>query len=166
MSLIVETGAGSTTSESYASVANSLSYHDARGNATWSTITTAQQEQALRRATDYIEQVYSQQWQGTRITNTQALSFPRNAVYFNGFVISGTTIPQLLINATCELALKAASGDLSPDMERAVSSEKVGVLEVQYEQYSSQIKRFTSIDNMLRPLLQRSSNATVGIIRA
>lgn len=166
MTINVETGTGSATSESYASVSDSLTYHTNRGNATWATITTTQQEQALRRATDYLEQVYSQAWQGYRINSTQALSFPRYGVLTNGYVLASNAIPTLLINATCELALKAAQGELLSDLERGVIREKVGVLEIEYDKYSPQSKRYTAIDAMLRPLLANQSSITAALLRA
>lgn len=165
MTINVETGTGSATSESYASVSDSLTYHANRGNATWATITTTQQEQALRRATDYLEQVYSQAWQGLRINSTQSLSFPRHSVVINGYVTSSSAIPQLLINATCELALKAAQGELLSDLERGVVREKVGVLEVEYDRYSPEYTRYTSIENMIKPLLANQSSISVGLNR-
>lgn len=165
MTLIVETGSGASNSESYASVADSLTYHANRGNSSWSTLTTAQQEQALRRATDYIEQVYSQAWQGYRVNETQALSFPRTQVYLNGYLIGSTVVPQLLINATCELALKAASGELADDLERGVVREKVGVIEVEYDKYSPERKRYVAVENIIKPLLANQSIVSVWLVR-
>lgn len=166
MSLNVENGSGSATSESYASVAYALTYHANLGNASWAALTTAQQEVALRKATNYIEQQYSQAWQGYRINSTQALSFPRVGVILNCYTLVSSTIPTLLINAICELALKSVSDDLSPDLERGVLREKVGVLEVEYDRLSPQYKRFTAIDNMLRPLLSNQSSVTAALLRA
>ena len=80
MSLNVETGTGASNSESYASVTNADTYHSNRGNSLWATLTTPEKEQALRRATDYMEQVYRKRWKGVRVNATQALSFPREWV--------------------------------------------------------------------------------------
>jgi len=162
MSLIVETGTGAIDSESYISVADSIIYHNNRGNATWSTITTAQQEQALRRATDYIEQVYRLKWQGRRVTELQALSFPRYEVlradgyYYYDYDI----VPNEVKSACAEMALKAAQGELAPDLTQGVVREKVDVLEIEYDKYSPQFARYRAIDNLLAPLLTMGSSGT------
>jgi hypothetical protein len=166
MALIIETGTGGSTSQSYATVAYALSYHEARGNNTWATITTLQQEQALIRACDYIEQVYGQTWQGFRVNSTQALSFPRSSVFIHGYLKASDEIPTILINAQCEMALKAAQGELLPDLERGVTREKVGSLEVEYDRYSPQSKRYLVIDNLLKPLMTNQSSATAALLRA
>lgn len=166
MSLLVETGTGASNSESYASVANADSYHSNRGCAPWATLTTAQKEEALRRSTDYIEQVYGQYWQGAQVNETQALSFPRSGVVVNGYTLGYTSIPARLINATCELAYKAASGNLSPDLTQGVKREKVDVLEVEYMDASSPVTRLRVIDNMLAPLLTSMPNSAMkGLVR-
>lgn len=166
MAIIVETGTGASNSESYASVADALTYHANRGNDTWATITTTQQEQALRRATDFIEQRYNLAWQGYRSSSTQALSWPRNSVTVNGYVIGSALIPQILINATCEMALRAAAGELDADLERGVLREKVGALEVEYDKTSLEKKRYVAVENMLKPLFASSSSLYVGLNRA
>jgi hypothetical protein len=167
MGLIVETGTGSATSESYASVAFADAYHAARGCAPWATLNTAQKEEALRRATDYIEQVYGLSFQGVRVNSTQALSWPRGFVVIHGYGIESTTIPQILINATAELAFKSAQGNLAPDVSQGVKREKVGQLEVEYMNGSSSVIRFRAIDNILAPILTASaSGASKGLIRA
>lgn len=166
MALIVETGSGSSDSESYASVSDALTYHANRGNATWATIPTTQQEQALRRATDFLEQRYNLAWQGYRSSSTQALAWPRNSVMVNGYVIGSALIPQILINATCEVALKAAAGELDADLERGVLREKVGALEVEYDKNSPERKRYVAVENILKPLFANSSSLYVGLNRA
>lgn len=158
MSLIVESGAGSSLSESYSSVTYADTYWSNRGCAPWATLTTAQKEESLRRATDYIEQVYGQSFQGYRINYTQALSFPRAGVVVYGYDLSSSVIPELLIKANAELAYKAAQGNLSPDLTQTVVREKVDVLEVEYAKGSSSIVRYRAIDNLLSPLLTMVPN--------
>jgi hypothetical protein len=153
MSIIVETGTASSTSETLCSVAYADTWHLNRGCAPWATLTTAQKEEALRRASDYFEQVYGQNFQGYRVNSTQALSWPRSSAFLNDYVVSSTTIPSLVINATAELAYKAAQGNLAVDLTQGVKREKVGVLEVEYDNYSVQYTRYRSIDNILAPLL-------------
>ena len=165
MALIVETGTGSATGESFCSVADSLAYHAARGNATWATITTTQQEQALRRATDYMEAVYSQRWAGTRTTSVQALSWPRYNVCVNGFVTLSSSIPRAVINACSELALRAAAGELLSDSTQQKTRTKVDVLEVEFDKYSPQSKQYLAITALLAPYFESGSGFEVKVIR-
>lgn len=156
MSLNVETGTGAANSESYASVAEADLYHDARGNPAWLTLTTAQKEEALRRATDYIEQVYGLSFKGIRVKREQLLSFPRYTVEIYGYYNDSNVIPTQLKNANLALAYKAAQGNLSPDLTQGVKREKVDVLEIEYMDHSTQLVKFREIDNILAPLLLNS----------
>ena len=165
MSLITETGTGSATGESFCSVADSLAYHAARGNATWATITTEQQEQALRRATDYMEAVYSQRWAGTRTTSVQALSWPRYNVFVNGFVTLSSSIPRAVINACSELALRAAAGELLSDSTQQKTRTKVDVLEVEFDKCSPQSTQYLAITALLAPYFESGSGVEVKVVR-
>lgn len=171
MSLNVETGAGSSVSESYVSVAEVDSYHLLRGNTTWATITTAEKEEACRRAIDYMQQVYHGQWLGYRKNDTQALDWPRSLVprddVYGYAYYSDSAIPQILKNAQCELAWKAAHGELAPDLGQKVSREKIDVIEIEYEKGSTQYIRYRAIDNLLSSLLTgRSSGVFKQVVRA
>ena len=165
MALIVETGTGSATGESFCSVSDALAYHAARGNATWATITTTQQEQALRRATDYMEAVYSQRWEGTRTTSVQALSWPRYNVFVNGFVTLSSSIPRAVINACSELALRAAAGELLSDSTQQKTRTKVDVLEVEFDKYSPQSTQYLAITALLAPYFESGSGVEVKVVR-
>src|SRR6266850_1608568 len=77
MALVVEDGTGLAAAESYASVAEADQYHSDRGNAAWAPLATAAKEQALRKATEYMVQVYRQRWASFRTTFVQALDWPR-----------------------------------------------------------------------------------------
>lgn len=155
MALIVEDGTGKVDSASYISVADALAYHNARGNTNWATITTTEQEEALRRATDFMEQVYRLNWAGYRITSTQALSWPRYEVPMidANYYYDSDIVPTEVKNACAELAFKAAGGDLSPDVAQRVIREKVGVLEVEYDKNGVQYTTYRAINNMLAPFL-------------
>ena len=165
MALIVETGTGSAAGESFCSVSDALAYHAARGNATWATITTTQQEQALRRATDYMEAVYSQRWAGTRTTSVQALSWPRYNVFVNGFVTLSSSIPRAVINACSELALRAAAGELLSDSTQQKTRTKVDVLEVEFDKYSPQSTQYLAITALLAPYFESGSGVEVKVVR-
>lgn len=162
MALITEDGTGLTTAESLASVSAATTYHSVRGNAAWALLTNAQMEEALRRATDYMEQIYRFLWAGYRKTTTQALSWPREQVPVqdagSGYgtfpaYYSNTAVPTIVVNACAELALKASAATLFADQTQKVVSESVGPISVDYDRYSPQEKRYVAIDAMLSPFL-------------
>jgi len=168
MSLITEDGTGLINSESYVSVTDCATYFSNRGITNWATITTAQQEQALRRATDYMTQAYRSKWKGRRVLITQALDWPRVGVVlddFGGsqgqnnfgsyglFQVLYTIVPIPVVNACCELAFRAAAGELAPDLDRETVSETVGSIKTEYRPGAVEHIRYRSIDLMLKPYL-------------
>ena len=97
--------------------------------------------------------MYGRNFQGRRVNSTQALSWPRTSVLLDGSYIALNAIPSLVINASAELAYKAAQGNLAADLTQGVKREKVAALEVEYDNNSPQYTRYRAIDNMLAPLL-------------
>lgn len=169
MALIIETGQAGSDSESYASVADADAYHAARGATNWATLTTTEKEQALRRSTDHIGQAYRPRWKGYRVTTTQALDWPRHDVLREdaGSHYPSDAIPAELRNACALLALKAAGGDLAPDIEPLATREKVGPIEVEREPGSRQTVRYQAIDKLLAPLLKDGgSESMIRVVRA
>ena len=85
----LDTTVGGASAESYASVLEADTYHSNRGNIAWTALATPAKEQALRKATDYLTQIYRERWKGYRVDNTQALDWPRLNVGINdGGIIS------------------------------------------------------------------------------
>lgn len=156
MALIVEDGTGLSTAESYISVAFADTYHSVRGNTLWATMSVNEREQALRRATDYMGQVYRLQWQGRRISSTQALDWPRYDVVVDGYYIASNILPNDLKNASAELAFKAAGGELYADQGQGVISEQVGPIKVEYNPNSPATIRYKAIDALLLPFFDGS----------
>lgn len=136
--------------ESYCSVAAADAYHAARGNTLWAPLTTAEKEQALRRATDYMA-VYASRWKGTRTNSTQALDWPRYGVVANGYDLASDVVPVPVANACAELAFRGAKGDLAPDLGAQKQSVKVGPIETTYAAGARQTTKFQAVDNMLAP---------------
>lgn len=157
MALVVETGAALANAESFISVADADTRRsNLGGDATWTA--ASDKEAALRKATEYIEQVYRDRWRGYRQTTTQALSWPRNSVVVDGNTqIATDVVPAEVRNACADLALKALSEALAPDLERAVVREKVGPIETEFDRASPQSKRFRAIELMLTPYLKPAS---------
>lgn len=164
MPLIVETGLGLASAESYASVDQASAYHSARGAAEWDTV--EDQEAALRKATDYMVQNYRLSWKGHRVTSEQALDWPRYECYdTDRFLIPSNVVPIEVRNACIELALKVTTEALNPDLTQQILSNSVGPISVTYSAASPQYKRFRAIDMMLRHLLS-GNNVTVKVTRS
>lgn len=172
MALITEDGSIVAGAESLVSVTDADLYFSNRGNAVWAALIEAQKEQNLRKATDYIGQVYRMRWAGSRVSSLQNLDWPRAYVPredlkgasienldFNGgiYFYPNDEVPTEVKNACAELALKAASGELLPDLGQGVVMEKVDVLQIEYDKYSPQSPRYTAIDRLLAPFLSGSS---------
>lgn len=172
MTLIVEDGTARSDAESFCSVAAATAYHAARGNAEWAALASDTiREQLLRKATDYMEQVYRSRWDGYKKTNTQALSWPRYEVLIKDSTFiayySNTTVPNGVINACAELALRANTEDLAPDIERQIKKTKVDVIEVEYVDGAPVNKQYKAIDYMLEPYFSASGgNFNISVVRA
>ncbi|MGI4847550.1 MAG: DnaT-like ssDNA-binding protein [Janthinobacterium lividum] len=152
MSLIVETGTGNVDSESYCSVETADAYHSSIGNETeWCYLDTYVKEQLLRKATLQMLQVYWCKWAGRRANELQALDWPRECVYANGFAVSTTLVPVPVQKACAEYALRAKSGALAADIGQAVKREKIGVLEVEYADASTAEIKYPALDRMVEP---------------
>lgn len=165
MALLVETGSGSPTAESYASVSDADTYHAARGNAAWAALSSDSKEVNLRKATEHLEQVYLGMWKGDKNLSTQALSWPRSNVYVDDYLIANNALPAQLVKATCELALKASTGPLIVDEGAQVKSKQVGPIAVTYADGARQQKRYAAVDATLRPLLS-GGGAGIRLVRA
>jgi hypothetical protein len=153
MALIVEDGSGLSNSESYISVADADARQASVGNDIWAPLSTAEKEEALRRATIYMTAAYRERWVGRRNNLEQALEWPRYGVSVEGWPVSPQSVPADVAKACSDLALKAAAGDLAPDLEPMVIREKVGPIETEFSRGSPQYKRFRAIDMMLSPYL-------------
>jgi hypothetical protein len=172
MALIVEDGTGLVSAESYISVADADIYHSNRGNTAWAALSTTAKEQALRKGTDYIEEVYRLRFLGYRHTELQALSFPRDEVprrdftYLNQYSFyPNDSVPTEVKDACAVLAYKSTSAELSPDIARVTKREKVGALEVEYELGYQPFTKYRAIDNLLAPFLGTTSNTTKEVVR-
>lgn len=163
MALTVEDGSVVSGAESYISVADADTYHSNLGNTAWDALTTAQKEQSLRKATNYMLGRYGNDWLGYRVGSTQLLDWPRKFVPLPDLLsveyISDSVVPDAVKNACASLALRASSETLLPDEEQAVVREKVDVIETQYSEHSPTRKRYTEVDLMLKSFLSGSTGA-------
>ena len=160
-SLVVENGQGLANADSYISVAAADIYHSTFGNTTWFTLNTTQKENALREAAIYMRGVYRLRWKGYRRWITQALDWPRIGVPIDdlGFAgilvnVASDIVPTEVQQACAELAVRAASGELAPDLDRFTTREKVGPIEVDYLPGGVQYKRYRQVDLLLKIYLK------------
>lgn len=156
MALVVETGSGSPTAESYLSVAECDSYHTAFGNTGW-TGTTSAKEIALRHGTQYLDARFNGNWRGTRKLETQGLAWPRYDVTdSDGWYVDSDSLPLKLKQATAELALTALTTALMPNLTSpgslSSSSLQVGSIRIaeEYMAGQSQVTAFRKVDALLR----------------
>ena len=153
MAFTVEDGTGKADANAYCTVEFANEYHKDRGNAAWTGAGSAKQA-AIIRATTYIESMFT--WAtGYRWSSTQRLSWPRaEAEDIDGNYYDTDEVPLAVQEATAELAVRALSQVLIDDSERIAKREKVGELEVEYEQPGggSVVSRYPIVEGLLRHL--------------
>lgn len=167
MTLIVETGSGAEASESYADTATANTYALARG-LLFPVDDPDLAEQALRRATTWIDATYGGKFSGDRLNGrAQGLQWPRSSAYDNSstpIALPSDEVPKEVINATIEAAVRemASPGSLSPDVTPGKIKEAVaisGAVSVQYAKgqgVTGQKPIVTVIDNILGSLISIS----------
>jgi hypothetical protein len=103
--LIPETGAGVTGANTYVSLEDADAYFDARLNATDWSGEELKRSRALVMATRLIDRGLC--WRGSRVYPEPALAWPRSGVptLEGDATIDSATIPQILKDEVCELAL-------------------------------------------------------------
>lgn len=118
----VEDGTGLAAANAYVSVSFCNDYHSGRGHSGWSGSTTKKQ-QAIVRATDYVDKRFGRRFRGTRLYKAQGLEWPRLDAFDNDeFLLNGDdNVPRQLQKAIAEYALRAlelingTGADLVPD---------------------------------------------------
>ena len=130
MALVTEDGTGQATAESYISVADADTYHASFGRADWIGAPTIKEE-ALRVATQFLDTKFIGRWRGQRLTQAQALAWPRsNASDADGWYVESNVVPIAIERATAELALYALTEDLMPPITAPVGSLKFSAIRV------------------------------------
>ena len=169
MAFVVETGAGLANANSLASVAAADAYVADRGITGWTALTNQVKEQALIRATDFLEATYRSAWRGFRNTETQALSWPRYDLYVDMFLVDSNIVPAAVVRATIEMALRASTdATLIEDQGRVITRERVDVLETEYSEFGPRNTSYTSVARLLSPYTNSSSGgafASVTVVR-
>ena len=146
---------GSATANSYVAVADATTYFDERLNAgTWST-SDDDRARALIQATRRIDQ---ERFRGEKVSSGQALKWPRYwALDDDGEEYSTASIPQIVQDATCELALYLLNqGTTDPLMNTGLEqfkSARVGPMAVETRPAFSTGQLPDNVESLLRPVL-------------
>lgn len=162
MPITVDATAGGAAANSFVTVAEADAYLAARLNSSaWAGVDP--KAQALIEATRELSTMI---WQGSRATDTQALSWPRFlAPNPDGVTITWwayydpAIIPQRIKDATCELALeflRAGTSDIaSTDSNAGVIEKTVDVLTTRWQpgQRPLGLNRFPRVMKLIGPLL-------------
>ena len=174
MALVVEDGTGKTDANSYLSEADADTYNTNHSVSTdWSGATQANKEIALRLATQYLDVRYKSLWKGVKYADAQALDWPRIWAEKEGTYDSSyydqESIPQILKDATAELALRVIEGDtLFDDIIKpgTIKSQSVTVGPIKkstsYMGGYTQVKKYPLIDGLVKSLIKNSSSLERG----
>lgn len=176
MALVVEDGTGKANADSYVSLDDAAAYATSKGlTFPVSGADATPAEQALRRATTWIDGRYRSRFTGYRKQlRDQALEWPRlnafDAVECATSVIDPDSVPVEIVQATVEAAVreKASPGSLSPDVTtgKIKKSFRAGQIAVEYAVGSGtaweQRPVVDVIDGILAPLLGGSSSPYSG----
>ena len=150
--IIVEDGTGKADSNSYITESGLTAYATDRGISF--SVSTAV---LLIQAMDFIEQ---QSFKGDKLTGAQALVWPRGNVSLDGYAVATDSIPKLLADALCEvaMAIDVGSNPLAT-IGRAVKREKIDVIEVEYMDKAADQPWLTAAHAKLSKLIKSSNTA-------
>ncbi|MBU0724393.1 MAG: hypothetical protein KKC98_05425 [Alphaproteobacteria bacterium] len=153
MALVVEQGGGSDpAANAYIDLAYADAHHALRDRSGWAG-SAETKAAAVLAATEYLD--LSFRWRGERLIPGQPLGWPRRLARDDeGVVLAG--VPAVLRLACAELAWRALSGPLLPDLAaggRPVR-EKVGEVELAYAPGASALPRFPAIERLLAGLVR------------
>lgn len=158
MALVVEDGTGKEDADSYVELADAVAYAAARG-LTFPASPAGPAEAALIRATAAIDATYRARFPGQRTNGrAQSLEWPRKyAGDAAGEPIADDEIPQEVINATCEAAVRELSSpnSMMPDLERGgqIKSLQAGSVAIEYGSNATAQTTFSLIDGILSSLI-------------
>lgn len=140
---------------SYATTAELTDYATARGITLTGDLTVL-----LTKAHDFIE---AQTYQGSRYISTQSTMWPRSDVWIDGVLIDPDVVPQGIKNAEMQVAIEIFNGD-DPlnNVDRAVKSEQVGDLKVEYMDNAANSKILRKIWSLLMPYMSATGRVQRG----
>lgn len=156
--MIVEDGTAPEGANSYVTVDYAMAYCDARG-LSFGTSPTTTGEQALIRATAALDAKYGSRYPGTKTNGReQSLLWPRTgATDAEGEEIADDEIPQEIVDAVCELAVReyAEAGSTMPDLERGghIRRMQAGSVQIEYGNNATAETAYSIVDGILAGLL-------------
>lgn len=167
MSLIIETGAIVTNSNSFVSRADFIAYAALKGV----TIADAAATDALLVNAGIYINAQESRLKGARVSRAQSMAWPRSGVVIDGFEWSDTEIPRTLILAQMELSLDLSAGiDLynpPQSASTAVKRQRVeGAVEVEYAVADSMKLSRNSTSRALLNSLFKYAGMTIVLERA
>lgn len=143
--------------DSYCDLADAITYHEGRlHNDDWLNASTATREASLKWATRLLDAL---SWEGEKTASSQDLKWPRTYVYDdNGDQLDTATIPQFLIDATCEYALQLIKSDRESDSDtQGISEVKAGEVEVVFDKDDRASKTPSSVYRLINRYLATGS---------
>lgn len=149
MALVIETGALISGANSYVTVDNFIAWAEARGISF--TLDDSLIEQNILRAMDYFESLH---FLGLKADENQALQWPRDRVYIDGYAVDSDEIPKEVKSAIYELVKIEFDGD-SPisAQDRQTESEQIGDIKVVYSNTAMMRKRTPAFSQAVRKLI-------------
>ena len=166
MALIIEDGSQVAGANSYITLSGTDEYFDGYGDTRWSVgPTDAHKNAAILKGMRYLDGL---DWKGTTVSGN-SLQWPReDMVDRDGRDILTTEIPDVVVRAAYEAAVRSIGGpaNLQPDRERGgkVASEQVGSISRVYKRSAPSETSYTVIMQLLKGLLK--STNTRDIVRA
>lgn len=162
--MALNTTAGAQDADSYVSVEDCVAYATKKGLA-FPASPVEPAEQALRRATAWLDSAYRIRFPGAATDVWQALEWPRAGVIYRGQPFDEDVIPQQVKDACCEAAVREMKkpGSLSPDRQRggAIKGVKAGSVDITFADNAPVETTFTAIDGLLSGFLLPAKGKTV-----
>jgi len=155
LTFTVEDGTGIAGANSYCTEDTFDDYAELHAYA----VTVGDTEAALVRATTSLDAQYRRLYPGTKTNGRdQGLEWPRTgAIDMGGVALPDDEIPQEIIDATCELALRELSspGSTQPDLDRGgeIHRLKAGSVEIEYGANAAATTTFSVVDGILSSLI-------------
>lgn len=158
VTLVVETGSASATANTFVDDPTFTTYCAQHGYTVSNVADT--RAVALISAAEYLRNEDRYHWRGIRVSDTQRLPWPRRGaiiLYGTGTALGTTVIPSAVQDAQCELAYRALSTTIQPDLERGggIQSVSAGPVSVSYRADAMRETLVQVAMGLLKPYLRR-----------
>lgn len=164
------TTVGGASSNSFATLAEAQSFHELNfGSDAWFGTTEDSVTSQVRALVKAARRLNQENWLGSRVTSTQALSWPRDGVakvdaVNNGFYSYGyctvgevyltTEIPQQIKDAQCLLALAYLDGFADGEGDEVSEYSESGGVSVKFRQTRPDGELPAEVTRLISPLIQ------------